>query len=105
MEQQDGEDHADVQEKLLTQISKVFLKAGGLEADGAKVLNVFANEGLVLAQAIDLSEEKVAMAQQMYDYVDNRIREFDKNMQSFDAELMAERARLGISVCPLLLGL
>lgn len=57
-----------------------------------------------MGQAIDLSEEKVTLAQQMYDYVDYRIRQFDKNMQSFDAELMAERTRLGIPVCPLLAG-
>ncbi len=94
--QQAGQEHAEAHEALFNRISQVRLwmsavykSRGCLGADCA-----------ACDQAIDLSEEKVTLAQQMYDYVDQRIRQFDKDMQSFDAELLAERTRLGIPVIP-----
>ncbi|KAK9788832.1 hypothetical protein WJX73_006091 [Symbiochloris irregularis] len=43
-----------------------------------------------------LAEEKVALAQQVYDYVDQRIRRLDKDMKAFDSELARERVKLGL---------
>ena len=39
---------------------------------------------------------QVAVAQQIYDYVDQRIRRLDKDLKAFDAELIKERARQGL---------
>lgn len=39
---------------------------------------------------------QVAIAQQVYDYVDQRIRRLDKDLKAFDAELTKERGRQGL---------
>ena len=41
---------------------------------------------------------QVALAAQVYDYVDQRIRRLDKDMKAFDAEMARERAKLGLPV-------
>ena len=41
---------------------------------------------------------QVAVAQQIYDYVDQRIRRLDKDLRAFDAELVKDRARQGLQV-------
>lgn len=46
---------------------------------------------------------QVAVAQQIYDYVDQRIRRLDKDLKAFDAELTKDRVRQGLPVCSLLL--
>ena len=45
-----------------------------------------------------LSLVQVAVAQQIYDYVDQRIRRLDKDLRAFDAELTKERIRQGLRV-------
>ena len=50
----------------------------------------FAKLGVVCCQ--------VALAQQVYDYVDQRIRRLDKDTKAFDSEMARERARLGLPV-------
>ncbi len=45
---------------------------------------------------------QVAVAQQIYDYVDQRIRRLDKDLKAFDAELTKDRVRQGLPVCSLL---
>lgn len=42
------------------------------------------------------SVHQVAIAQQVYDYVDQRIRRLDKDLKAFDAELTKERGRQGL---------
>lgn len=42
--------------------------------------------------------EQVALAQQVYDYVDQRIRRLDKDMKAFDSEMARERVKLGLPV-------
>jgi hypothetical protein len=44
------------------------------------------------------AEEKIGLAQQIYDYVDQRIRRLDKDLKVFEADIKKERARLGIPV-------
>lgn len=41
---------------------------------------------------------QVALATQVYDYVDQRIRRLDKDMKAFDGEIARERAKLGLPV-------
>ena len=41
---------------------------------------------------------QVAVAQQIYDYVDQRIRRLDKDLRAFDAELTKDRIRQGLPV-------
>lgn len=41
---------------------------------------------------------QVAVAQQIYDYVDQRIRRLDKDLKAFDAELTKDRVRQGLPV-------
>jgi hypothetical protein len=41
---------------------------------------------------------QVAVAQQIYDYVDQRIRRLDKDLKAFDAELTKDRIRQGLPV-------
>ena len=45
---------------------------------------------------------QVAVAQQIYDYVDQRIRRLDKDLRAFDAELTKDRIRQGLPVSFLL---
>lgn len=47
-------------------------------------------------QVMNYADEKVAVAQQIYDYVDQRIRRLDKDLKAFDAELIKDRARQGL---------
>ena len=41
---------------------------------------------------------QVALATQVYDYVDQRIRRLDKDMKACDAEISRERVKLGLPV-------
>ena len=46
---------------------------------------------------------QVALAQQIYDYVDQRIRRLDKDIKVFDVEIGKQRSLLGLPVrscCP-----
>ncbi|GAB4824018.1 hypothetical protein N2152v2_011064 [Parachlorella kessleri] len=47
-------------------------------------------------ELIKLSEEKVQLAHQIYDYVDRHIQKLDKELKAFDAEIDKERVRLGL---------
>lgn len=47
-------------------------------------------------ELLKLSEEKVQLAHQIYDYVDRHIQKLDKELKAFDAEVENERARLGL---------
>lgn len=47
-------------------------------------------------QVMNYADEKVAVAQQIYDYVDQRIRRLDKDLRAFDVELTKDRARQGL---------
>ena len=47
-------------------------------------------------EIIQISEEKMKRAQQIYDLVDQHIRKLDKDLKSFGAEVTKERTRLGI---------
>ena len=58
----------------------------------ASTLSVVTNQEYWLLQ--------VAVAQQIYDYVDQRIRRLDKDLKAFDAELTKDRMRQGLPVCP-----
>ena len=49
-------------------------------------------------QALAYTDEKIGLAQQIYDYVDARIRRLDKDLATFEADIARERARLGIPV-------
>jgi len=53
---------------------------------------------LLITHATDLLAQ-VAVAQQIYDYVDQRIRRLDKDLKAFDAELTKDRVRQGLPVC------
>jgi len=53
---------------------------------------------LLVTHATDLLAQ-VAVAQQIYDYVDQRIRRLDKDLKAFDAELTKDRVRQGLPVC------
>ncbi len=52
----------------------------------------------VCPQLLHYSEEKIGLAQQIYDYVDQRIRRLDKDLKAFETDIAKERARLGIPV-------
>ena len=47
---------------------------------------------------LGLAEEKIGLAQAIYDYVDQRIRRLDKDLGAFGADIARERARLGVPV-------
>lgn len=49
-------------------------------------------------EIIKLSEEKMNRAQQIYDYIDMHIRKLDKDLKSFDAEIVKDRQKLGLPV-------
>jgi hypothetical protein len=49
-------------------------------------------------QVLGYAEEKIGLAQQIYDYVDARIRRLDADLATFQADISRERARLGIPV-------
>ena len=53
---------------------------------------------MTFAQLLHYSEEKIGLAQQIYDYVDQRIRRLDKDLKAFESDITKERARLGIPV-------
>ena len=42
---------------------------------------------------------QVALAQQIYDYVDQRIRRLDKDIKVFDGVIAKQRSLLGLPVC------
>lgn len=64
-------------------------RAHGLTSH-ASTLSVVTNQEYWLLQ--------VAVAQQIYDYVDQRIRRLDKDLKAFDAELTKDRLRQGLPV-------
>lgn len=45
---------------------------------------------------MQIADEKVDLAQQIYDFVDRNICRLDKDLRTFDAELNHERTRLGV---------
>ena len=47
-----------------------------------------------------IADEKVNLAHQIYDYVDQHIRRLDKDLKQFDGELTREQSRLGLVVRP-----
>ncbi|CAL8465041.1 g4576 [Coccomyxa elongata] len=49
-----------------------------------------------MRKLLHYSEEKIGLAQQIYDYVDQRIRRLDKDLKAFETDIAKERARLGI---------
>lgn len=51
-------------------------------------------------EMIRLSEEKLARAQQVYDFIDGHIRKLDKDLEAFDADIAKERQRLGLPPAP-----
>ncbi len=53
---------------------------------------------LCFVQLLHYSEEKIGLSQQIYDYVDQRIRRLDKDLKAFESDISKERARLGIPV-------
>lgn len=49
------------------------------------------------------SEEKIGLSQQIYDYVDQKIRRLDKDLKNFEGDIARERSKLGLAVLSLLL--
>ncbi|EIE20485.1 hypothetical protein COCSUDRAFT_30639 [Coccomyxa subellipsoidea C-169] len=49
-----------------------------------------------MRKLLHYSEEKIGLSQQIYDYVDQRIRRLDKDLKAFESDISKERARLGI---------
>ncbi|KAI8466114.1 MAG: hypothetical protein J3K34DRAFT_434758 [Monoraphidium minutum] len=49
-----------------------------------------------MQKILSLSEEKVRIAAQCYDFVDSHIRQLDEDLRAFDGELHSDRARLGL---------
>lgn len=78
--------------------------ARGASPDGAGPSGAAADPDAARAARIDLnmrevvklSEEKMAMAQQIYDFIDQHIRTLDKDLKSFDADVAKERQKLGL---------
>lgn len=49
-----------------------------------------------MQKILSLSEEKVRIAAQVYDFVDGHIRQLDDDLRAFDGDLYSDRARLGL---------
>ncbi|PRW59158.1 PHD finger ING1-like [Chlorella sorokiniana] len=64
--------------------------AAAKEAELAERLEANMNE------LVKLSDEKLNIATQIYDYIDRHITKLDKDCKAFDAEIAKERQRLGL---------
>ena len=53
---------------------------------------------LCLVQVLHYSEEKIGLSQQIYDYVDQKIRRLDKDLKNFEGDIARERTKLGLGV-------
>ncbi len=51
-------------------------------------------------QVLHYSEEKIGLSQQIYDYVDQKIRRLDKDLKNFEGDIARERSKLGLAVMP-----
>ncbi len=51
-------------------------------------------------QVLHYSEEKIGLSQQIYDYVDQKIRRLDKDLKNFEGDIARERSKLGLAVSP-----
>ena len=49
-------------------------------------------------QVLHYSEEKIGLSQQIYDYVDQKIRRLDKDLKNFEGDIARERTKLGLAV-------
>ena len=49
-------------------------------------------------QVLHYSEEKIGLSQQIYDYVDQKIRRLDKDLKNFEGDIARERSKLGLAV-------
>ena len=49
-------------------------------------------------QVLHYSEEKIGLSQQIYDYVDQKIRRLDKDLKNFEGDIARERTKLGLGV-------
>lgn len=54
-------------------------------------------------QVLHYSEEKIGLSQQIYDYVDQKIRRLDRDLKNFEGDIARERSKLGIPVSHLCL--
>ena len=52
----------------------------------------------VSLQVLHYSEEKIGLSQQIYDYVDLKIRRLDKDLKNFEGDIARERSKLGLAV-------
>lgn len=64
--------------------------AGAAEQECAERIESSMNE------LVKLSDEKLNIATQIYDYIDRHITKLDKDCHAFDAEIAKERQRLGM---------
>ena len=53
---------------------------------------------LCTVQVLHYSEEKIGLSQQIYDYVDQKIRRLDKDLKNFEGDIARERTKLGLGV-------
>lgn len=49
-------------------------------------------------QVLHYSEEKIGLSQQIYDYVDQKIRRLDRDLKNFEGDIARERTKLGLGV-------
>ncbi len=63
----------------------------------------FAFHQMHALQVLHYSEEKIGLSQQIYDYVDQKIRRLDKDLKNFEGDIARERSKLGIPVSHLCL--
>jgi hypothetical protein len=56
-----------------------------------------------MLQVLHYSEEKIGLSQQIYDYVDQKIRRLDRDLKNFEGDIARERSKLGIPVSHLCL--
>ena len=58
---------------------------------------------MYVLQVLHYSEEKIGLSQQIYDYVDQKIRRLDRDLKNFEGDIARERSKLGIPVSHLCL--
>ena len=56
------------------------------------------SSSLNVVQVLHYSEEKIGLSQQIYDYVDQKIRRLDKDLKNFEGDIARERTKLGLGV-------
>lgn len=82
--------------KLLVEKSQTASKRQkGNTGDESEVLPTFDLE-LQLKKLIGLSDDKVNIANQIYDFMDKHINTLDADLQALDAEIEADRRELGL---------